>query len=93
VGKDAGAGVRLTNNDRWFFIQLYRWFPVDPEGSHDHPSRDARAVASGRLSPLLALEIAPTGRATADSGHTVGLASHSIPVRVYGKLRSKTVAI
>jgi hypothetical protein len=50
-------------------------------------------VASGRLSPLLALEIAPTGRATADSGHTVGLASHSIPVRVYGKLRSKTVAI
>jgi hypothetical protein len=40
-----------------------------------------------------ALEIAPTGRATADSGHTVGLASHSIPVRVYGKLRGKTVAI
>src|SRR4029453_15988986 len=21
------ARVRLTNNDRWFFIQLYRWFP------------------------------------------------------------------
>ena len=19
---------RLTNNDRWFFIQLYRWFPA-----------------------------------------------------------------
>ena len=19
--------VRLTNNERWFFIQLYRWFP------------------------------------------------------------------
>jgi hypothetical protein len=19
--------VRLTNNDRWFFIRLYRWFP------------------------------------------------------------------
>jgi hypothetical protein len=19
--------VQLTNNDRWFFIQLYRWFP------------------------------------------------------------------
>jgi hypothetical protein len=19
--------VRLTNNDRWFFIPLYRWFP------------------------------------------------------------------
>jgi transposase InsO family protein len=22
-----GRHVRLTNNDRWFFIQLYRWFP------------------------------------------------------------------
>ena len=20
--------VRLTNSDRWFFIQLYRWFPA-----------------------------------------------------------------
>ncbi len=20
-------GVRLTNNDRWFFVQLYHWFP------------------------------------------------------------------
>jgi len=19
--------VRLTDNDRWFFVQLYRWFP------------------------------------------------------------------
>jgi hypothetical protein len=19
--------VQITNNDRWFFIQLYRWFP------------------------------------------------------------------
>jgi len=19
--------VRLTNHDRWFFVQLYRWFP------------------------------------------------------------------
>src|SRR5712675_2531564 len=50
--------VRFTNNDRWFFIQLYRWFPL-------HPARDARALAQGRLSLLLALEVAPTGRATA----------------------------
>ena len=21
--------VRLTNHDRWFFIQLYRWFPAN----------------------------------------------------------------
>jgi hypothetical protein len=56
--------VRLTNNDRWFFVQLYRWF-INPAGSHNHPARDARALAQGWLS-LLALEVAPPGRATAD---------------------------
>ena len=40
--------------------------PVDPAGSHDHPSRDARALAPGRLSLLLALEVARTGRAAED---------------------------
>jgi hypothetical protein len=35
-------------------------------GSHDHPARDARALASGQLSLLLALEVAPIGTATAD---------------------------
>ena len=49
--------VQLTNNDRWLFIQLYRWFP-DPEGPYDHSTRDARALASSRLSLLLALEVA-----------------------------------
>src|SRR6202008_1850854 len=39
---------------------------INPAGSHDHPARDARALAPGRLSALLALEIAPIGRATAD---------------------------
>jgi hypothetical protein len=50
--------VRLTNHDRWFFIQLYRWFPsilkvltiIRPE----------TLVAQGRLSLLLALEVAPS---------------------------------
>src|SRR6202171_1336994 len=37
-----------------------------PAGSHNHPARDTRALAQGRLSLLLALEVAPTGRATAD---------------------------
>jgi hypothetical protein len=37
-----------------------------PTGSHDHPARDARALAQGGLSLLLALEVAPTWRATAD---------------------------
>src|SRR6202040_2300215 len=36
---------------------------LNPEGSHNHSARDARALAQGRLSLLLALEIAPTGRA------------------------------
>src|SRR5260370_28790963 len=58
--------VGLTNNDRLFFIQLYRWFPSIPEGHHDHPPRDARALASSRLSPVLVLEIAVTRRPTAD---------------------------
>src|SRR3977135_261894 len=57
--------VRLTNNHRWFFIQL-SMVSVDPAGPHDHPSRDARALASGRLSVLLALEVALTGRGNAD---------------------------
>jgi hypothetical protein len=35
---------------------------VDPAGSHDHPSRDAGALASSGLSLLLASVIAPTGR-------------------------------
>jgi hypothetical protein len=56
--------VRLTNHDR-FFIQLYRWFPSILQ-VHNHPARDARALAQGRLSLLLALEVAPSGRATAD---------------------------
>jgi transposase InsO family protein len=39
---------------------------INTAGSHHHPARDARTLASSRLSLLLALEIAPTGRATAD---------------------------
>src|ERR1700751_4864582 len=58
--------VPLTNHDRWFFIQLYRWFPAVLKVSHNHPARDARALAQSRLSLLLALDVAPTGRATAD---------------------------
>src|SRR6202166_4386086 len=40
--------------------------PLDPTGFHSHPPRDLGALASGRLSSLLALEIAAAGRATAD---------------------------
>jgi hypothetical protein len=34
----------------------------NPEGSHNHPARDARALAQGRISRPLALEVAPTQR-------------------------------
>jgi len=40
--------------------------PVDPSGPHNHPARHPCALASGRLSPLLALEVAHSGRATTD---------------------------
>jgi hypothetical protein len=58
--------VRLTNHDRWFFYPAVSLVSINPEGSHNHPARDARALAQGGLSLLLALEVAPTGRATAD---------------------------
>src|SRR5712672_71528 len=48
--------VKLANSDRWFFIQLYRWFPSNTQGPHGHPSRDAGSLASGRLSQLVCTE-------------------------------------
>src|SRR3974377_2624715 len=56
--------VRITNNDRLFFVQLYPWFPsirqvltiVRPE----------TLLRWRRLSLLLALEVALNGRASAD---------------------------
>src|ERR1700731_4544783 len=43
---------------------------INPEGSHNHPARGARALARGRLSLLLALEIASTGRAATNRDGT-----------------------
>jgi hypothetical protein len=40
--------------------------PGEIIGIGNHPARDARALAQGRLSLLLALEVAATGRAAAD---------------------------
>jgi hypothetical protein len=52
--------ARRTNNDRWFFVQIYRWFPsVLPAPMIIRPE-NAGALA-------LALEVALTG-ATADRG-------------------------
>src|SRR5437868_6173230 len=49
--------VEFTNSDRLFFIQLYRWFSINPQGHHDLSARDPRALASGRLPSVLAVEI------------------------------------
>ena len=45
--------VRLTNNDRWFLIQLYRWFPdVCPAPSVEAVvASRIRAVAFGQIAP------------------------------------------
>jgi hypothetical protein len=39
--------VRLTNGDRWFFIQLYRWFPSVINASHNKPN-GRMALPNGR---------------------------------------------
>ena len=58
--------VRLTNKDRWLFNPTVKMVSVDPARPRNHTARDFRALASGGLSLLLALEIAFTGRAAAD---------------------------
>jgi hypothetical protein len=57
--------VRLTNSDRWFFVQLYRSFPSILQVLTIIRPETLVRLASGRLS-LLALEVALTGRAAPD---------------------------
>jgi hypothetical protein len=52
--------VRLTNQDHWFFYPAVSLVSSRFEGSHNHAARDTRALAQGRLSLLLALEVAPS---------------------------------
>jgi|SRR5450755_155466 hypothetical protein len=58
--------ARLTNYDRWFPCPALSLVSFDPAGCHDRPARDPRALAQGRFSLLLALEVAPPGWTTAD---------------------------
>ena len=54
--------ARLTNHDRWFFVQLYRWFPSTlPVLMIIRPETLVRWHGA-MLSPLLALEMASGGR-------------------------------
>ena len=52
---------------------------VNPAGSHNHAARDARALPQSRLSLLLALEVAPTGRATADRNEAARVDLAEVP--------------
>ena len=58
--------ARLTNNDRWFLIQLYRWFPSIVQVLTIVQPETLVGVAPGRFSLLLALEVPLPGRAAAD---------------------------
>jgi hypothetical protein len=66
--KVRGEGSRIPTAGSSSTLSLVS---VDPEGRDDCPTRNAGALASGRLSPLLTLEIASTGRATADRDRIV----------------------
>ena|SRR5262245_47877098 len=73
VQRKVRGRVRFTNSDRLFFVLLYRWFSVDPDDSDHRPARDAGALASGRLSPLLAVEVKKSWRPSADLSRVAGL--------------------
>jgi hypothetical protein len=59
--------VRLTNYDRWFFIQLYRWFPsILKVLTIIRPETLVRWHRAG-FRCYWTLEVAPKGRATAET--------------------------
>src|SRR6478672_2772912 len=45
---------------------LWLFWPCPSRRHHDHPAGDPRALASGRLPSVLALEIPPSWRSTAN---------------------------
>jgi len=64
-----GGRVRLANNDRCFFIQLYRWFPAILQVlTIIRPETLLRWHRAGGLSPLLAVEVALVGRVASNRG-------------------------
>jgi hypothetical protein len=66
--RNSRGRVALTNRDRMFFVLLYRWFPSVLQAMMIVRPENCCALAPRRLSPLLALEIAGAGRASADQG-------------------------
>ena len=58
--------IPLTNGDRWFFMQLYRWFPSILGSLVVIRPETLIRWHSGRLPSLLALEVAFARRASSD---------------------------
>ena len=58
--------VQFTNSDRLFFIQLYRWFPSVLKAMTIMRPETVMRWHRCRFSPLLALEIAESGRPAED---------------------------
>src|SRR5215471_11054141 len=63
--------VQFTNSDRLFFL-LVSLVSIDREGDDDHPARDAGAMASCGLPPLLALEIPEPRRPATNRSESTG---------------------
>src|SRR5262249_17991484 len=65
----AAEGARSRPTHEWRSLILgpaVSMVSIDAQGDHDHPARDRRALASGRLPPVLALEIPLARRPTKD---------------------------
>ena len=79
--------VQLTNGDRLFLVQLYRWFPIGPQGHHDHPARDPRALASSWLPSYWRWKSRSLNRPkiAADPGMSAANPSWEAP-RIHGEL-------
>jgi hypothetical protein len=65
--------VQLSNADRLFFAQLYRWFPTILKLITVVRPETLGALASSRVSPLLALEVTPAGRSATDRRGATGV--------------------
>ena len=58
--------VHLTNGGSLVLGAAVSMVSIGPQGRHDHPTGDSSPLASGRLAPVLALEIPLSRRPTED---------------------------
>src|SRR5512132_3206001 len=56
--RQVGKRVRLTNGDRLFFVQLYRWFPAILKAIIIVSPETLLRWHRGGISPVLAMEVA-----------------------------------